>query len=485
MFSFDVRKQAGWIAAAAMLILTFGFAPQAQGQTAKLGNGLPSGGICQDGCAANCTDEFPPTPGCRGAACGAARANCIIQCERACQPKPPVQISPRYLVLALMYAPPGCTNTAADKCAIQGNVSYGASSSTGTQISASASFQVGEKVSVGSEVASETQNFQVTTTNSTSETVTKTQGLTLSTGGIQDGVNHDLDEFILLTDPVVTIQETSSAVLWNLGVSGGSFNIFPVTVGELRNPSTMPADVARHFAALGFTNSDFQTILTLDPFASAGTGPTVDPAQFPNRYTYTGYNLGYNPPGANSCTNGVCPCVNTQQPIINEADGTIGSSVQAQYSVDVSLGSLKQLGLVSDTSFTWTATAAQQNTVKNSQTAALLLACPSPAYNGPATIDVYWDSLYGTFEFYPVPDTIVVQQGTVTTAAGKALPGVPVALAYGGKTLRTFTDYRGRYKFAVAPAKSRTLPNEGLVSVKGERRTVPLRSAALTEFRIP
>jgi hypothetical protein len=473
VFPFNVRKQASRLVPAAILILTLNFGFHAQGQT-----GIP----CSD-CTASCTDEFPAPPGCRGAACGAQRAACIAKCERACKPGPPVQIHPRYLVLTLLYAPPGCSGSTTDKCSVQGNVSYGSSASNGTQVSATASFQRGDKVGVGSEVASQTQDFQITTTDSTSETVTKTQGLTLSLPATQDGVIHDLDQFILLTDPVVTIQQTGSAALWSLGVSGGSFDIFPVTVGELRNPSTMLPDVARHLAALGFTNADFQTILKLDPFANAST--SVDPSQFPTRYTFTGLQLGYEPPNPLTCTNGLCPCVNTQYPMSNETDGTIASSFQTQYSVTDSVGSLKNTGLVSETSFTWTATAALSNTVKNTQTATLTLACPSSAYGGPVTMNVYWDSLFGSFEFAPVADNIVVQQGAVTTTAGKVAAGEPVSLEYDGQTLRTFTDYRGHYKFVMPSAKAKPVPKEGVLSLKGEKRTVALRSTTVTEFRIP
>ena len=473
MFSFNVPKQASRIAPAAILVLTFCVGFYAQGQT-----GIP----CSD-CTGSCTDQFPIPPGCRGATCGAPRAACIAKCQKACQPPPPVQIHPRYLVLTLMYAPPGCTFSTKDQCTVQGSVSYGSSASNGTQVSASSSFKTDEKFSVGTGVVSGTQEFQITTTDNTSETVTKTQGQILTLPSIRDGVDHDFDQFILLTDPVVTIQQTASAVLWSLGVSGGSFNIFPVTVGELRNPSTMPPDVARHFAALGFTNSDFQQILTLDPFANPKI--SVDPSQFPTRYTNTGLQLGYEPPNPQFCTNGLCPCVNTQQTINNETDSTIGSTWVAQYTASLSLGSLANLGLVSDTSFTWTATAALANTAKNTQTALLTLACPSQTYNGPVAINVYWDSLYGSFEFAPVADNVLVQQGVVNKTNGKGAAGEPVSLTYEGHTLRTFTDYRGHYQFGMPSAKAKALPAEGVLTVKGDKRTVALRSTTPTEFRIP
>ncbi len=464
MFCFDARKNAAPIVPAAFLILSLAFAAQAQTIS------------CQNQCRSDCEDSAIGKP---------AIAACIAKCDQTrCQPPPPVLIHPRYLILSLLYAPPGCSNTSsADKCNPQGSVSYGANSSNGTKVSASSSFQSGNTVEVGTPVASESQGFQITTTDSTSETVTKTKGLILATTGTQDGVNHDLDQFVLLTDPVVTIQQTSSATLWSLAGSGGSFNLLPVTVGELKNPSTMPQNLAKQFAALGFTNSDYQTILAQDPFAYGGI--SVDPSQYSNRYTHTGLQLGYTPPDPNSCTGGLCPCVSSQYPISNTSQGTIGASVQAQYSVGYSEGSLEKTGLVSKTSFTWTINAALENTVSGSQTANLTLACPSPAYTGPVEVDVYWDALYGSFLFAPLVDGIQVQQGTVTTTAGKPLQKTPVVLAYGGRTYLTFTDYRGRYRFAVSAKARKSMPATGELSVNNVRQPVELGSSSTTQIRVP
>jgi len=504
---FDTCRQASLVTPAAILILILGFAWQAQAQP----------GIPCFSCAGSCTDEFPSQPGCRGAECGAARAACIARCERTCaKPAPPVTINPRYLILSLLYSPPGCTNSSADKCNPQGSVAYADNSSTGTKVSTGSSFQEASKVSVGiKDLWNASAGFQITASDSTTETVTKTRGLTLGTQGTSDGVDHNQDQFVLFTDPVVIVGQTASSTLWSLAASGGSFNSLPITVADLKNPSKSAA--GKQLIALGFTNTDFQTILAQDPFASdratvnplpavearvaavrtpviagrlpvAGGGTPVNPDQFPNRYVFTGLQLGYVPPDAGACTNGACPCVTSQYTISNTTLDAGDTSFQTQYSVSLSIGGLGKLpdiGLESDSSFTWTNTATQENTTQNGQTATLTLACPSPTYTGPVEVDVYLDAVYGTFLFFPVVDTdlIVLHQGTITNGAGKPVAGEGVTLAFDGKTYRTFTDYRGRYRFTAPKAKA--VPNQGQINIKGVLHTVGLRSPARAEFRIP
>jgi hypothetical protein len=328
-------------------------------------------------------------------------------------------------------------------------------------------------------------------------------------------VNHDLDEFVLFTDPVVNIQQTSSSALWSLAADGGSFHSLAITVADLKNPASL---AHKQLTELGLTNTDFQTILAQDPFANVGTSvtlnrtaitrtslqtpgggqnglpsgsaPSVDPSQFPNRYIYTGQQLSYVPPDTNACTNGVCPCVTNTQSISNALQDVGGTSYSTQYSVSLDVGGLpaKGIGLESDTTLAWTNTATQQNTNQNTQTATLLLACPSTTYTGPAVeVDIWWDAVYGTFLFVPVVDTelVVIQKGVVKNKDGKPLPGESVSVSFGGKTYRTFTDYFGSYRLTVRSSATGSVPRAAELSVKGLKLSVPLRAAGSTEIHIP
>jgi hypothetical protein len=242
----------------------------------------------------------------------------------------------------------------------------------------------------------------------------------------------------------------------------------------------MQAGLAEQFNALGFTNSDFQTILSQDPFAN---NPAA--AINPDRYSLTSYQLSYLPPAATDCTNGTCACLTEGEQLSNSTLDTIDQSVENQYSVGVSTGGLGSLiGLSVDDTWTWTNTVTTENTKQDSQTVTLTVACPSPSYNGPVEMNIYWDVLYGTFLFVPVVDTALVQQGVITSSAGKPEPGDLVELALDGKTYRTYSDYRGRYRFVMPSANAKSAPKEGELSVKGEKLTVPLGSTGTTQFRM-
>jgi hypothetical protein len=471
----DVHKQAGWIVPMAILILTLGFAWSAQAQ---------SGTACSS-CTATCTDQFPLQAECVGAGCGVQRANCIAECKKTCtnskSASPPPNIYPKYLIMDIVYSPPGCSGSTVDKCATQGNVSYADNSSTGTKVSATSSFLAGTKVTVGTkDVWNASASFQDTNTDSTSETITKSKTFTLTDAATQDGVNHDLDEFVLLTDPVINLQYEENARTWSLGAFNWDAHILTITAGQLKNPSSMQTGLASQFSALGFTNSDFQTILSQDPFVN-NPAAAIDPS----RYSLTNLQLSYTPPSAAQCTNGLCPCVGQTEQLSNTTLDTIDQSAQSQYSVGLSAGGLGAvIGLTVDDTWTWTNTVATESTKQNSQTATLTVACPSPSYNGPVEMNIYWDGLYGTFLFVPALDTALVQQGVITSSAGQPAPAELVELAFDGKTYRTYSDYLGRYRFVMPSANAKSAPQEGELSVKGAKLTVPLGSTGITQFRM-
>ena len=472
MSTFDVLTRARRIVQAAILILTLAAASHAQQSVAQ----------CETQCSSDCKD----------AAVGkSAIAACIGGCARRCEPKTVQgQVHPKYLILAIVYAPPGCTASNADKCT-QSKVDYGSSTQVGTKISTSASFKVGENVSVsfgggggssgsggGGDSLSLGAGFSVTTTDSASETINKTQSSDIPETSIEDGVDHDLDTFFLLLNPVVNVAQQSTNVLWNLGISGPFGVLQTLTVSELKNPSTMPTGVAQAFAKLGFTTSDYQTILSQDPFASGGS---IDP----NRFVPTTLSFPYEPPGAGACVNGQCICAALQQSISNQLVNEVSNSLQSSYTVSLSSGfSIPSLASFKTTdSFTWTDQASTANTTTNSQTATAQIQCPSPAYTSSQTgMAAYWDALYGTFAFVPFdPSTVaVIHRGTLTDSAGKPVRGQALSLTVGGLTYQTVSGNNGAYEFA-APWMKKTIirgfPGTGLLKVKGVQQTVQLGSS--------
>lgn len=423
---------------------------------------------CEAQCTTDCKDRFFGK---------SAVEACIAGCPAKCTPTTVRgQIHPKYLILAIVYAPPGCTSSAASKCA-QSKVTYGSSSSIGTKLSASTSFKSGEDISVGVGGGNTGGDvtlgggFSLTTTDSTTETITKTQGSEISAPSIQDGVDHDLDTFFLLVNPVVNVAQQGNSVSWNLGFSGPFGVLQTISVSELKNPSTMPASVAQTFAKLGFTSSDFQTILSQDPFAAGGS---VDP----NRYVPTTLSFPYEPPSAADCANGQCACFALQQSISNQLANEVSQTLAVTYSVSLSSG-ISIPGLVSlknTNSFSWTDQASIANTTSNSQTASAQIQCPSPNYTGLTAMAAYWDALYGTFAFVPFDPSAVpaIQRGILTNSAGQPVRGEALTLVAGGLTYRTVSGKNGTYQFLAPWAKGGSPTGTGLLQVKGVRQTVPL-----------
>lgn len=471
MFLFDACKQACRIAPAAILILTLGFVPRAQAQNVQQ---------CELQCQPDCKDSSIGK---------AAVSACIAACVQRCQPKTVSgQVHPKYLILAIVYAPPGCTSSSASKCS-QSKVDYGSSSSIGTKVSTSSSFKSGVDVSVnfdggGGNSLSLGGSFSVTTTDGTSETITNKQGSDISTSSIQDGVDHDFDTFFLLLNPVVNVAEKGSDLSWNLGFSGPFGVLQTLTVSELKNPSTMPAPVAQTFAKLGFTNSDYQTILSQDPFAGGGS---VDP----NRYVPTTLSFPYEPPSSGACVNGQCTCAALQQTMSNDLTTEVSQSLQSSYTVTLNSGFSVPVigGFKSTDTFTWTDQAATANTVQNSQSAQAQIQCPSPGYTGLTGMAAYWDALYGTFAFVPFdPATVaVIHRGTLMNSAGQPVRGQALTLTVGKLTYHTLSGKNGAYEFAAPWANGRTpFSGSGLLAVKGLQQTVALGSATPpARIRIP
>jgi hypothetical protein len=111
------------------------------------------------------------------------RGQCATMCRQKCTaPLPVTIVHPRFIILTIVYAPPGCTTTAAAKCAATSSVDYSDSSANGTKLSTSGSFKVGMSVSVDSKLpvgsSSASTGFTFSTTDTTSETITKTKSWT-------------------------------------------------------------------------------------------------------------------------------------------------------------------------------------------------------------------------------------------------------------------------------------------------------------------
>ena len=344
-----------------------------------------------------------------------------------------------------------------------------------------------------------------TTTDTNSQTITKGETLDIKATGNSDGVNHDEDAFLLLLNPAIAIKENQTFdsdqkcvptgnVNWyvglNTGMGSGQLLYYLVYVKELKNPASMRPLVAQQLQALKFTNDDYRTILSLDPFANGAT--SIDP----DRYVPTTYAFPYQPLLQDTdCNNGVCTCVAFSDALKNEFQTEVAHTEKKEWKVDITATAgvnleIMKLGTTADKSWTWSNSSTDSSTTDNSQTATATVACASSNYQGPATeMSIYWDKLYGSFLFVPIvvgsPQIMTLAHGNVTSASGQFLRHEKITLSLGGKTYHTVTDAHGNYVFFAAAQNVKLQPgSKGELEVKGLRKTVTLGSAEKIQLRL-
>jgi hypothetical protein len=401
-------------------------------------------------------------------------SQCVSQCKLKCasSPPPPVVLHLKFMVLGIIYAPPGCTSSASAPCRDESTVDYAGGSSMGSKVSGKHSFKLDAKESVDlGGIVGASGGYTFSQSGSDSYSVTKTASLEIKGSGNSDGVDHGQDIFILALKPTVTVREQNENLYWRLGHDEPSLVLYEVYASELRDPTSMRPAVASEFATIGLTTKDYQAILSLDPFGGTvaspsggrhgvatfpegpGTHFTVStgysgPALDSGRFRVTTFELPYEPPlQSSNCNGGVCTCLPMTTLLKNEFVTDKTSEHETDYSVGINSGFGSWLK-ASET-FTWTNSATTNSTIDSSQSASATVVCPSVNYKGPFHIQVYWDSLFGTFLFIPsnLSAASIVQRGNVKDASGKAVVGQRVDLSYGGKTYHTLTSQNGSYTF--------------------------------------
>ena len=418
---------------------------------------------------------------------------CIAQCRQSCTQTTtePVTITPKYLIMSVGYAPPGCTATATSLCGAgngSSQVDYNSTSSNGSKISTKDSFNLGLTISYDNSSVlpgiggGGSYSFSNETADTSSVNVTKGQSFDWKISGNGDGIDHGQDQFLLLLHPKIKLNKQGNTILWSVTDGGAMYTAFE---SELQNPASMRAGTKQVFDELGLTTDDYKTMLKADPFAgilrvaggghlgqietglnqavgvsTMGGAPATDSNGPANpgasldqqRFWYTGINFPYQASKSDpACNGGVCNCSTITGSLsndnvsetIHEDTGTTtvdlygGVSVPEVYSLKV------------DGKMTWTTTATTDNTTESKQTATATVACPSTQYTGPQGIQVWWDSRYGSFVFllYDPGAVPMIHQGQVKDPAGHAVAGQLVTMTLGGKTYRTYTAPDGTYKF--------------------------------------
>jgi hypothetical protein len=354
-------------------------------------------------------------------------------------------IRPKYFVLTVVYAPPG-TNGGKGSSYVE----YSQGSSLGStfttiktykqdyDVTASASFGsdsgAGASVSLG-------VDWNETDTTKTQLTVKQTaKNDTKVSSAAADGINHDEDHIYLLLNPIVHVTISGKKLNYSNGVDGAVADIIYVYPPWLRNPSSMPADVAQHLAARGMTADDYAQILTADPFATGSTA--IDPRRFVQTNTTLPYEAPLMP------TDGATLSSYT---VTSETDNTQTATNQTSTSLDLKITvsegfpGIAKISLTDDNKSTWTHSSSNANANGTSSSATAAVGDPSFGYKGPIDIGVYYDTIFNSFLFAPF-STQPLATGTILTPAGTPARGELVTLLVNGRTYRTYTGSRGQYR---------------------------------------
>ncbi len=359
-------------------------------------------------------------------------------------------IDPKYVILAITYAPPGAKST----------VDYTNSTDYGTTTSISNIFNNNTKLTTsigggvnifgtaGTITGTASTSYTQGSTTTSSVAVDKTNTTTLiapGPGSSAIGVDHDFDAIWVWLNPKVNI--TVGALPTDLLWTGYSYDlrdpiapdldVIPLYVYCLKNPSsTAPgctdteARTARSWDTTGpgaLNASDFQAILAADPFATnPNYDPTVlDPKGAARYDLQQGYVLNYllPGPGGQPFTQG--------QAVTYKTSTTAGKMATSEFQVSFSLDTSFKGDFITDLNadFNQSTTTTWENTfgttTDTTQTGSAQVNVVGPAttdnYTGPTAFQVYKDNVYGTLMFYAPPEAPISSPTPASIASPEAV----------------------------------------------------------------
>lgn len=352
-------------------------------------------------------------------------------------------VNPKYVILAVTYAPPGSKSYA------QYTQSITTSSTIDGKSTFSDTYQQSVTTNVNVTIKGWSAGASATTTNtytqsaftSFSTTVSKTKSLTDNTPGPSDdyrGLNHDYDVVWIWLNPVqlFTLVMDSNYNLLNVELNGYGFStldqpnmeVYPVYVGWLNGDIPMTPDQAkplqRAWAAgeiwpggqgPALTTADLHNIVQVDPYWQCTPNPSACPTTVDGtRYTQTlNQDIIYQqaPVGGQPITESYTDTYST----ISQ-QGTGGSFTYSQaYAWEsafsgslffVKFGSTLKVSNELKWQNEWdrylTSTDTDTGTVSiTGPPCVVILSVCNPTYNGTTEFSVYEDGLFGTFMLFP------------------------------------------------------------------------------------
>jgi hypothetical protein len=395
-------------------------------------------------------------------------------------PRPPVHgaIQPKYVVLTVIYAPPGTNGGKSTS-----SVVYSAGSTTGTTTSASQTFKQSYSISLegsggflgnggGAGLSFE---YAKSATDNQSLEIKKSSATTIErTGPAQDGINHDEDQIWLWLNPKIDLALTPSSAAWTFNRTDTAVLQY-VNVGDLKDPAHMPPGVMNLLNKYGIIAADFPEILRRDPFAE----PSYNPDR--QRYQPLNFTFPYEPPY--SATD---PVPTTTYNLSNSSTSTTGATAEDDYKIGLTISAtgdfldLAKATIKNVDTWEWTNRSSKLTTNGTTESASVKVGGPAFGYAGSTLMEVYFDSVYKTFAFRVVPlDKPLALEGTLLDASGKPLVGSEVSLIADGIVYRTVTDSKGGYRFYGNMSGPLTLQSNGVTQM------IPQQPVRRGDYRVP
>ncbi len=358
-------------------------------------------------------------------------------------------LNPKFIVLGVIYSPPGAKST----------VSYSQTTALGASSSLSNGFQ--ENISIsgslgfagsgttgksktpisGSGTGAPSTNWAQQADSSSTYTVNQTTTAGTGANGPLSsaiGVDHDYDKVLVWLNPKVNM--SVGAITTDLLWSGYAFDsndpyftsdpdIVELSIYCLKNPFFAPDCTDNNYRTSrswdpsglgGLTLADYAQIASADPFY---VNPLYDPNSDTNyRFTSTGLVAQFQPaaPG-----DGPTNWYGSWNFVATASDGeSATNSYSTGFSIDAGIKFVLSADLKYSDTMTWTNkwSATQTYTVGQSALYSIYGPVATDNYTGPTAFEVWQDNVYGSFMF--------VAPGTTPTTAGSI--GVsPLALNFG------------------------------------------------------
>jgi hypothetical protein len=331
-------------------------------------------------------------------------------------------VNPKYVVLSVFYAPPGAQSFA----------DYLSTTAVGTSNSVTNSFQTSESVGIsfGDKISlfGTDHKYTLTFTSSFSQQNDSTNTVAINATSAYDykvrgpsnsalGISHDSDVVAIWLNPVLQFTlGTNGSVIWNgyrydsRDNNSTGMDIVYLTVGQLKNPASITNPTTLSYLQRswdtsglgGLTYADYATILGRDPYGNST--PSLDTTRYSS--DVLNQNLPYGPTGPCPAQPSTATFTGSYQTVTSQSTGTT-DTYQVGYSIDTSSTIFKtiSLGLKNSTNWTWTTKTSHiaTTTTSNSATGQITGPLCTDNYNGPTNINLYRDTVYGTFLFVGAP----------------------------------------------------------------------------------